>query len=141
MKASRVLGIRPGASEMGTVSVAGAGLVGALGEEKGMGRGFRMPNMVSLQVGRGEFALNGFVMSLGPHLKREQLAFCLEDWRELWSGPRWGVTVNTISSEHVSADSCRMIWMGKSREGSARDPMTSLGMKLPSHRTKPRITL
>lgn len=96
MKASRVLGIGPGASEMGTISVAGAGLVGALGE-KGMGRGFRMPNVVSLQVGRGEFALNGFVMSLGPHLKREQLAFCLQVWREPWSGLRWGVTVNTVS--------------------------------------------
>ena len=30
MKALQVLGIRPGASEMGTISVAGAGLVGTL---------------------------------------------------------------------------------------------------------------
>lgn len=82
---------------MGTSSVAGAGLVGALGEEKGTGRGFRVPNVVSLQVGRGEFGLDGFVISLGPHLKREELAFCLEDYREPWKCPKWGVTVNTVS--------------------------------------------
>ena len=39
---------------MGTISVAGAGLVGAFGEEKGTGRGFRVPKVVSLQKRRGE---------------------------------------------------------------------------------------
>ena len=47
-----------------------------------MGRGFRGPNVFSLQAGRGGFALNGLMMSVGPHLKREEFAPCLEDWRE-----------------------------------------------------------
>lgn len=68
---------------MGTVSIAGPGLVGALGEEKGMGRGFQDAKYGFPAGGGGEFVLNGFVMSLGPHLE-EQLAFCLEDWRGAW---------------------------------------------------------
>lgn len=47
-----------------------------------MGRGFRVPNVFSLQAGRGVFALDDLMMSVGPHLKREEFSLCLEDWRE-----------------------------------------------------------
>lgn len=72
-EASWVLGIRAGALQLGLISVAPAELVGALGEEKGVGRGFKVPNVASLQ-GRGGVALNGFLVSLRrPCLQREGL--------------------------------------------------------------------
>lgn len=115
--------------------------MGALGEEKGMGRGFRMPNMVSSAGGEGEFVLNGFGDVTGA--PSEEGAACLLPGGLEWSQecPRWGVTVNTISSGTCSSDSSRMVWTGKSREGSARGVHDYLGMKLPSYLTKPRITL
>lgn len=90
-EASWVLGIRAGALQLGAISVAPAELVGALGEEKGVGRGFKVPNVASLQ-GRGGVALNGFLVSLRGPVCRGRGLFCLEDQRKLQRSQSGGVT-------------------------------------------------
>lgn len=50
-----------------------------------MGRGWDA-NMVSLQVGR-RVCTEWLRDVTGAPSEEEQLAFCLEDWREPWSGP------------------------------------------------------